>query len=191
MTVFPQPKAPGMAVVPPCTHLGTENRGEYRKIAFCREIILNIVCEDVGLTGKGRPELSVQSAAGDWRAASLWRVALVWRATLAPWWTSPSPPQTPAPSPRPDTQRHTHAPSARSVHFTAAAGGVAYSRWRRIVRVEPRRSRCLCFWEAAWSCAWWGSFLTPCHRCLLLWCDYQPKGSSKKCHPIDSLNVSD
>lgn len=67
------------------------------------------VFEDVRLTEKGRPGLSVQSAAGDWRAASPWRVALVWRATPAPWWTCPSPPQTPAPSPRPDTERHTHA----------------------------------------------------------------------------------
>jgi len=28
MTVLPQPKAPGMAVVPPCTQLGTGTRGD-------------------------------------------------------------------------------------------------------------------------------------------------------------------
>ena len=70
MTVFPQPKAPGMAVVPPCTHLQTEKKlisGQ----PFYNSLLITGLRKDVRLTGKGRPALSVRSAAGDWQAASL------------------------------------------------------------------------------------------------------------------------
>lgn len=126
------------------------------------------------LTGKERPALSVRSAAGDWRAASPWLVALVWRATPEPLWTSPSPPQTPAPSPHPETETHGLNTKRRLTDTSAVARGLAHSRWRRSFQVEPRRSQFLCFWEAAWSCAWWGSSRAPCRRCRLLWCDCQP-----------------
>lgn len=78
------------------------------------------------------------------------------------------------------TQTYTHtnrehkATSDSYFETRAAAGGEVSSHWHRSCRAEPRRSRCLCFWGVAWSCAWWGSSRTPCRRCLLLWCDCQP-----------------
>jgi len=44
MTVFPQPKAPGMAVVPPCTHLNRQT------FCFLNEKKIQIHTEIMNLT---------------------------------------------------------------------------------------------------------------------------------------------
>lgn len=75
MTVFPQPKAPGMAVVPPCTHL---------------DPAMNEVQNDDGEravhTGRERPEYADQLAEGNPQYASQRPDGAHGQARLASWY---------------------------------------------------------------------------------------------------------
>lgn len=186
MTVFPQPKAPGMAVVPPCTHLRTEKRGGYRK-TFCWLGKAFLTCLWGCETHGKRASSTLCPVSSGWLAGSF---SVTGRTCLTGHTcTMVNLSFTPSNSSSITTSWHrdTRTASTQSSYFTAVAGGVADSRWRRTVRAEPRRSRCLCFSEAAWSCDWWGSFRTLCHRCLLPWCDCQPNSDLKK--RVNSLMV--
>lgn len=180
MTVLPQPKAPGMAVVPPCTHLYKEKRGKRESINLQKR---------KKVTKKKRMcdsrEKGVQHS-----LSSQQRV--VGRQLLC---------DGPHLSDRPHLHHgefllhplklqlhhhiltHTHTPSTQpNNHFWSltVSKGLSDSLWCRSFQEEPRRSQCPGFWEAAWSCAWWGNSHTPYRRCLLLWCDCRPNRDKRE-----------
>ena len=81
ITVLPQPKAPGMAVVPPRTQLGEEEEEEEITKEMIRRMRDIRVMDEGGdvrvgqeeekkLTGRGHPALAVLSVVGGWLPAS-------------------------------------------------------------------------------------------------------------------------